>query len=141
MSSVSGEPPEPPQIPPEYQDLAEVFSEKQAAKLPPHRGHLDHSIPLEPGAKPQFGPIYNLSEIELETLKDYIESNLEKGFIRPSSSPYGAPSSSSRSPTVVDSGSASIIVLSTNKLSKTDIPSRSFLSSLIACGVQSTSRR
>ena len=52
---------------------------------------MDHSIPLEEGSKPQFGPIYNLSETELQVLKEYIETNLEKGFIRPSSSPFGAP--------------------------------------------------
>jgi len=78
-------------IPPEYRDLAEVFLERKADQLPPHRGHLDHSIPLEPGVKPQFGPIYNLSETELETLREYIKTNLKKGFIRPSSSPFGAP--------------------------------------------------
>ena len=78
-------------IPPEYRDLADVFSKRKADQLPPHRGHLDHSILLEPDARPQFGPIYNLSEVELETLRKYIEENLEKGFIRPSTSPFGAP--------------------------------------------------
>jgi hypothetical protein len=39
-------------IPPEYRDLAAVFSKANADKLPPHRGHLDHSIPLESGSKP-----------------------------------------------------------------------------------------
>ena len=80
-----------PEIPPEYRDLAPLFSKKEADRLPPHRGHLDHSIPLEKGAKPQFGPIYNLSETELKALKEYIEMNLVKGFIRPTSSPLGAP--------------------------------------------------
>ena len=80
-----------PEIPPEYLELSEAFSKTKAQTLPPHRGHLDHSIPLEDGAKPTFGPIYNLSELELETLKTYIDENLTKGFIRPSSSPFGAP--------------------------------------------------
>jgi hypothetical protein len=34
-------------IPPKYRDLAAVFSKANTNKLPPHRGHLDHSIPLE----------------------------------------------------------------------------------------------
>ena len=79
------------EIPEEYRDLAEVFSKAKAHELPPHRGHLDHHIPLEEGAKPVFGPIYNLSETELQVLKDYIDENLHKRFIRPSTSPFGSP--------------------------------------------------
>jgi hypothetical protein len=85
------EPKPPVTLPPEYSDFADVFSERNADKLPPNRGHLDHSIPLEEGAKPQVGPIYNLSEVKLEVLKEYIETHLAKGFIRPSTSPFGAP--------------------------------------------------
>jgi len=59
--------------------------------LPPHCGPLDHHIHLEEGSKPVFGPIYNLSETELQVLKEYIEENLRKRFIRPSTSPFGAP--------------------------------------------------
>jgi hypothetical protein len=80
-----------PEIPEEYRDLADVFSKAKADQLPPHRGSLDHSIPLEEGAKPPFGPIYNLSELELQVLREYIDEHLSKGFIRPSSSPFGAP--------------------------------------------------
>jgi len=83
--------PVPVEISPEYSDFADVFSKANANKLPPHRQHLDHSIPLKEGAKLQFGPIYNLSEVELEILKEYIETNLRKGLIRESSSPFGAP--------------------------------------------------
>jgi len=82
---------ETPEIPEQYRDLAEVFSKAKAHELPPHRGHLDHHIPLEEGAKPVFGPIYNLSETELRILKDYIDENLRKRFIRPSTSPFGSP--------------------------------------------------
>ena len=38
-----------------------------------------------------FGPIYNLSETELQVLKEYIDENLRKRFIQPSTSPFGAP--------------------------------------------------
>jgi hypothetical protein len=64
-----------PPIPKEYEDLAEVFSKKKAHELPPHRGPLDHHIDLEEGSKPVFGPIYNLSETELQVLKEYIDEN------------------------------------------------------------------
>jgi len=78
-------------IPPGYCDLAAVFSKANADKLPPHCGHLDHSIPFEPGSKPHSGPTYSLSEVELEVLREYLDTNLAKGFIRKSLSLYGAP--------------------------------------------------
>ena len=68
----------PPPIPKEYADLAEVFSKNKAHELPPNRGPLDHHIHLEEGSKPVFGPIYNLSETELQVLKEYIDENLRK---------------------------------------------------------------
>ena len=80
-----------PEIPDCYKDLSDVFSKKESQSLPPHRDHLDHHIPLEKDAKPTFGPIYNLSELELKVLKEYIQDNLKKGFIRPSTSPFGSP--------------------------------------------------
>ena len=30
---------------------------------------------------PSFGPLYNLSEKELEILRDYIDKNLKSGYI------------------------------------------------------------
>ena len=77
------------QIPRAYRDLAEVFSEARADELPPHRAQ-DHAIETE-GGEPPFGPLYNLSCAELATLRDYIKTNLEKGFIQPSTSSAGAP--------------------------------------------------
>jgi hypothetical protein len=52
---------------------------------------VDHEISLVPNAKPVYGSIYNLSETELKTLKDYIDNMVAKGFIRPSKSPFGSP--------------------------------------------------
>jgi hypothetical protein len=34
------------------------------------------------GAQPPFGPIYNLSQDELAMLLEYLDENLEKGFIQ-----------------------------------------------------------
>src|SRR5205814_2258812 len=79
-----------PVIPDEYRDLAEVFSKAKSEELPPHRGSLDHAIPLEKDSKPVFGPIYNLSETELQVLREYIDEKLRNGFIRPSTSPFGS---------------------------------------------------
>ncbi len=51
----------------------------------------DHAIKLEEGKQLPYGPIYSPGSVELETLKTYIESNLNNGFIRPFMSPAGAP--------------------------------------------------
>ena len=68
----------------------EVFSKTKADTLTPHRS-IDHAIDLELGCKIPYGRIYNLSEVELKTLKAYIETNLANGFIQRSSSPAVAP--------------------------------------------------
>ncbi len=81
---------EEPTIPKAYRDLADVFSPSNANSLPPHRDE-DHLIELEPGKTPPFGPLYNLSEYQLKTLREYIDKNLANGFIRPSKSSPGAP--------------------------------------------------
>ena len=77
-------------IPAEYQDYADVFSKVEADKLPDHRPY-DLSIPLQEGTTPPFGPVYNPSPLELDVLRKYIDDNLQKGFIRHSQSPAGAP--------------------------------------------------
>src|SRR5258706_4117849 len=77
-------------IPREYQDFQDLFSEAAANKLPPHRT-IDHSIPLKEGTVPSFGPLYSLSRQELEALHQWLDENLAKGFIRTSASSAGAP--------------------------------------------------
>src|SRR6266705_1362592 len=77
-------------VPEEYQDFLPLFDEVVARELPPHRPY-DHTIPLQEGFVPPFGPIYSLNRVELEALRTWIEDNLDKGFIRSSSSPAGAP--------------------------------------------------
>ncbi len=81
----------PTEVPSEYADFADVFSPKLAAELPEHTGINDHAIELVDDRQPPYGPIYSLGQVELETLKTYIENNLANGFIRPSKSPAGAP--------------------------------------------------
>jgi hypothetical protein len=66
-------------------DYADVFSPKEAEKLPPHRNY-DYNIRLQKGKTPPFGPLYPMSRNELIALKEWLEENLRKGFIRPSSS-------------------------------------------------------
>ncbi|GBG78599.1 hypothetical protein CBR_g27824 [Chara braunii] len=52
---------------------------------------IRHEIILEDGAVPPRGCIYRMSEEELSVLRAQLDDLLEKRWIRPSSSPYGAP--------------------------------------------------
>ena len=60
-------------------------------ELPENTRMKKHAIKLEEDKQPPFGPIYNLGQIELETVKIYIKTNLTNGFIRPSKSPTKVP--------------------------------------------------
>ncbi|MBW0475885.1 hypothetical protein O181_015600 [Austropuccinia psidii MF-1] len=76
-------------VPPSYNHYLDVFSKVKAEKLPPHCA-CDHHIKLV-GLLPLVGVIYSLSNHESETLQAYISENVEKGFIRASSSSAGEP--------------------------------------------------
>ena len=58
--------------------------------LPKHYS-FDLAIQLEDGTTPPFGPIYSLSNLELQILREFIEENTKTGIIQPSNSPCGAP--------------------------------------------------
>ena len=77
-------------IPAKYAQWAHVFNENPPDPLPEHHG-LEHRIELEENTKPPWGPIYPLADTELKVLRDYISDALAKGWIRPSTSPAGAP--------------------------------------------------
>ena len=89
-TSLESTEPLPTFLPSAYQDYKNLFDDINATKLPAHKSY-DHEIPLAENTMPPFGPIYSLSELELKTLKKYLEDNLKSGFIRPSTSPAGAP--------------------------------------------------
>jgi len=59
-------------------------------KLPPHK-EVDFSIELVPGATPTSKEPYKISALELVELKLQQNEILDKGYIRPSVSPWGAP--------------------------------------------------
>jgi hypothetical protein len=76
-------------LPEEYWPWTLVFREDEIGKLPEHSKY-DHEINLLPGTTAPFGPIYPLSEKELEALQDYLKPNLESGKVRRSNSSTGA---------------------------------------------------
>jgi hypothetical protein len=75
---------------PYLEDFPDVFHESNADLLPEHRPY-DCPIDLKENAVPPFGKIYNLSVDEMKEMENYINENLNKGFIRHSKSPAGAP--------------------------------------------------
>ncbi|KAJ3533992.1 hypothetical protein NMY22_g7110 [Coprinellus aureogranulatus] len=77
-------------IPGEYHEYLEVFSEKAAGRLP-SRKIYDHAIDLKADFVPKSFPIYNLMQLEEQALKDFINENLKKGYIRKSQSPMASP--------------------------------------------------
>jgi hypothetical protein len=70
-------------------DFPEVFPE-DISDLPPER-EVEFSIDLVPGTRPVSMAPYRMSTTELGELKKQLEELLEKKFIRPSVSPWGAP--------------------------------------------------
>ncbi|WVZ22654.1 hypothetical protein V8G54_001198 [Vigna mungo] len=74
---------------PVVEEYANVFPE-EIPGLPPSR-EVDFTIDLMPGAGPVSMAPYRMAPAELAELKKQIEELLEKKFIRPSVSPWGAP--------------------------------------------------
>eukprot|EP00896_Chara_braunii_P020041 GBG77917.1 hypothetical protein CBR_g25848 [Chara braunii] len=52
---------------------------------------IQHRIEIEPGGRTPKGAVYRMSPRELEEVRKQLDELLEKGWIRPSSSPFGAP--------------------------------------------------
>jgi hypothetical protein len=66
------------QLPKEYIEYTDVFSEEEAAKLP-ESTRVKHAIIIEKGKNISYGPIYVLSANKLRVLREYIKSSLAKG--------------------------------------------------------------
>ncbi|KAI1006278.1 hypothetical protein K3495_g1941 [Podosphaera aphanis] len=77
-------------LPPQYYDFLDVFDRKQANTLPPHHS-WGHAIELQPGKQPSVARPHSMNRHELKTLRECLEKELSKGFIRISRSPAAAP--------------------------------------------------
>ncbi|GKC93306.1 putative reverse transcriptase domain-containing protein [Tanacetum coccineum] len=73
---------------PVIHDFPEVFP-KELPVLPPPR-QVEFQIDLVPGAAPVTRAPYRLEPSEMKELSVQLQELFEKGFIRPSSSPWGA---------------------------------------------------
>ncbi|GJV08357.1 putative reverse transcriptase domain-containing protein [Tanacetum coccineum] len=74
---------------PVVRDFPEVFPEDFPG-LPPTR-QVEFHIELIPGAAPVARAPYRLAPAEMKELAEQLKELSDKGFIRPSSSPWGAP--------------------------------------------------
>ena len=83
-------PPDFSKLPTHLQRFRRLFCPKEANELPPRRAGLDHNIQLVRDAKLPNTRLYRMSQPELEVLRKYIDENLKKGYIRPSSSPVAS---------------------------------------------------
>ena len=74
---------------PKVSDYLDVFPEELPG-LPPQR-EIEFAIDVVPGATPASITPYRMAPVELKELKLQLQEWLEKGFIHPSVSPWGAP--------------------------------------------------
>ncbi|WVZ78784.1 hypothetical protein U9M48_026440 [Paspalum notatum var. saurae] len=70
-------------------DFPDVFPE-ELPWLPPDR-NVEFAIELVPGTAPVSKRPYRMAPDEPKELKTQLQEQLDKGFIRPSSSPWGCP--------------------------------------------------
>jgi hypothetical protein len=55
----------------------------------PHERVIEFKIELQPDTAPIAKALYKMSHVELKELKIQLQSLLDKGYIRPSTSPWG----------------------------------------------------
>ena len=72
-----------------YHGYDDVFLDELQG-LPPHRD-VDFIIELHPGTSPISMTPHRMAPFELQELKIQLQDLLDKSFIRPSTSPWGAP--------------------------------------------------
>ncbi|GJT63663.1 putative reverse transcriptase domain-containing protein [Tanacetum coccineum] len=74
---------------PVVRDFVDVFPEDLSGLPPPRQ--VEFRIDLVPGATPVVKALYCLAPSEMKELSGQLQALQDKGFIRPSHSPWGAP--------------------------------------------------
>ncbi|KAJ8764775.1 hypothetical protein K2173_009176 [Erythroxylum novogranatense] len=74
---------------PIVREFPDAFPDELPGLLPVRE--IEFAIDLVPGIAPISIPPYRMAPAELRELKEQLEELLEKGYVRPSSSPWGAP--------------------------------------------------
>jgi len=77
-------------VPRRFHKWKKVFGKAESERMPT-RKPWDHAIDLREDFVPRKGRIYPLSRTEKEEVQAFVESQLKKGYIRPSKSPQTLP--------------------------------------------------
>lgn len=78
-------------VPEHLWEFKDVFSKKKSERMPVRKPY-DHEIDFEDGASmPKPAKLYPMSPKEKNSLDDWIDEEVRKGYIRPSKSPMAAP--------------------------------------------------
>jgi transposase InsO family protein len=77
-------------VPEQFRPFIDIMGKEAADALPNHTSY-DHEIKLKEGETAPWGPIYPLSEVELETLREWLKDMLRTGKIRRSTSSASSP--------------------------------------------------
>ena len=90
-------------LPERYREFLGLFNDNKGCQLPPHRQGVDMEIKLERDEQGKekevpYGSLYSMSRDELLVLRKTLLDLLDKGFIRVSHSPAGAPVLFARKP-------------------------------------------
>ncbi len=79
------------EIPKEYGQFAKVFSEEESKRYPPKRA-WDHAIEFKKDAPDAIDcKVYPQMQEEDKALQKFLVEEVEKGYVRPSKSPYASP--------------------------------------------------
>ena len=70
-------------------DFKDVFPDDLPSGLPPSRG-VDHAIEVASGGQPFSKQPYRFSKTEENEIQRQLADYLDRGFVRPSKSPWGA---------------------------------------------------
>jgi len=77
-------------VPQEFRQYLRIMGKEAADALPEHRPY-DCKIDLKEGSTAPWGPIYLLSEVELQTLREWLKEMERTGKIKRSTSLAGSP--------------------------------------------------
>jgi len=77
-------------VPEEFRPYLGIMSKEAVDALPQHRPY-DCKIELKEGRTAPWGPIYPLSEVKLQTLREWLKEMERTGKIKRSTSPAGSP--------------------------------------------------
>jgi hypothetical protein len=78
------------EVPLEFRQFVSIMGKEAADALLAHAPY-DMKIELKEGESAPWGTIYPLSELELETLREWLKEMMRRGKIRQSISPAGSP--------------------------------------------------